>query len=181
MKVESSERLSYELMSQDDGDLLYELDQDPEVMRFINGGVLTTQIEIEQVYLPRLKQYTHQKNGWGLWKVFTREDHKYIGWILIRPVGFFGENTDYKNLEMGWRFFKKHWGKGYATEAAESIKWALIAQTDINKLSAIAREDNHASINIMQKLGMNYIKKYLHKDPIFCEEVVYYELDVKNR
>ncbi len=180
MQIENSKRLCYALMTQNDGELLYELDQDREVMRFINGGVLTTQDEIENVYLPRLKQYTNQKNGWGLWKVFTRENHDYIGWILIRPVGFFGKKPDYNNLEMGWRFFKKSWGKGFAIEAAESIKMALIAQTNINTLSAIANEANLASINIMKKLGMKYIKKYLHKDPIYSEEVVYYELDVRS-
>lgn len=179
MKIENSKRLYYALMTQNDGDLLFQLDQDRDVMHFINGGVPTTQDEIKNVYLPRLKQYTSHKNGWGLWKVFTRENHDYIGWVLIRPVGFFGKNPDYKNLEMGWRFFKQSWGKGYATEAAESIKQALIAQTKIHKLSAIANEDNQASINIMKKLGMKYIKKYLHEDPIFCEEVVYYELGVR--
>jgi len=38
MKTPDSERLSYCLMSQADGDLLFDLDQNPQVMRFINEG-----------------------------------------------------------------------------------------------------------------------------------------------
>ena len=36
--VSNSTRLTFRLMGQDDAQALWELDQDPEVMRFINGG-----------------------------------------------------------------------------------------------------------------------------------------------
>jgi RimJ/RimL family protein N-acetyltransferase len=55
---------------------------------------------------------------------------------------------------------------------------ALIATADVKKLSAIAVEKNTASVKIMSKLGMKYIKTYFHKDPLFSSEVVYYELEV---
>jgi len=42
----------------------------------------------------------------------------------------------------------------------------------------LAVEGNIASINIMKKLGMTFLKKEIHKDPIWEEEVVYYQLAI---
>ena len=42
-------RLKLELMDEQDKELLYELDQDPQVMRFITGGVTTTRQALEEV------------------------------------------------------------------------------------------------------------------------------------
>jgi RimJ/RimL family protein N-acetyltransferase len=45
----------------------------------------------------------------------------------------------------------------------------------VSKISAIALEGNLASIKIMTKLGMKYIKTHMHKDPLGDIEAVYYE------
>jgi len=175
MIIKDSERLSYSLMTEEDADLLFKLDQDPEVMRYINGGNVSSMAYIIDVYLPRLKSFTNQKMGWGLWKVTIKENREFIGWILVRPMEFFSESQEFDNLELGWRFMQSSWSKGYATEAALAISAKLVRQQSINKLSAIAVEDNHASIAIMKKLGLSYIKTTLHKDPLGDMQVVYYQ------
>ncbi len=165
-------------MSAKDAELMFQLDQDIEVMRYINGGKMTTRKEINEVYIPRMESYTNSQKGWGLWKVMLQESDIFIGSILVRPMGFFNESPDYQNLEIGWRFSRNSWGYGYATEAATQVVRALIEQGGINKLTALAFEENTASINIMLKLGMQYLKKDIHKDPLGDEEVVFYQLEV---
>ena len=175
MILTNSKRLSYSKMSRDDAELFYELDQDIEVMRYINGGKLPTMEEIQDVYIPRLESYNNEEKGWGIWKVSLTENNYYLGWIIVRPMYFFSDNPELDNLELGWRFKRECWGKGYATEAALSVQKALIALGNIKKLSAIAFEDNIASTNIMIKLGMKYIKTDIHQDPLGDYEVVFYE------
>lgn len=165
-------------MGTDDAQLLFELDQDVEVMRYINGGKKTTMQEVHDVFIPRMAKYTNPNKGWGLWKITLMEENEFIGWVLVRPMNFFNDNTEWDNLELGWRFKRAFWGCGYATEAANQIVQALITTRNIKKLSAIAMPDNSASINIMQKLGMKYVKTALHQDPLGDEEVVYYEMTV---
>ena len=178
MKVPDSERLSYQLMNDNDAELLFQLDQDVEVMRYINGGKITSMQEVKEVYLPRLNSYTNQDKGWGMWKVTVIETGQFIGWVLVRPVDFFSDKPQYDNIELGWRFSRDSWGKGMATEAAKSVKNALIENGDARKLSAFAVEQNLGSINIMKKLGMNYVKTELHKDPLGDLVAVYYELEL---
>jgi RimJ/RimL family protein N-acetyltransferase len=67
-------------------------------------------------------------------------------------------------------FFYNHWGKGYATEAAKaSLEYAQNV-LKLKNIIAKAMKDNSASINVMQKLGMVYLK-----DDVFAEHsaVVY--------
>jgi len=178
MHIKNSTRLSYQLMDETDESLLFELDQDPKVMHYINGGKPTTKKEIEETYIPRMKSYTNPKKGWGIWKVINLENDEFIGWILVRPMEFFSDNPQFENLELGWRFKQKSWGKGYATEAAKSIMDALISNKSATVLSAIAVSENLASIAIMKKLGMQFIKKDLHKDPLGDLLVEYYAMSV---
>ncbi|MCF6194735.1 MAG: GNAT family N-acetyltransferase [Kangiellaceae bacterium] len=165
-------------MTEKDADLLFQLDQDSEVMKYINGGKLSSREQIERISLPRIKSYTNQAKGWGLWKVTLTETTEFFGWILVRPMDYFSYKPQYQNLELGWRFNRRSWGKGYATEAAIALKQSIIQKGAVSKLSAIAMEDNHASIKIMVNLGMQYVKTYTHKDTAGGMEVVLYELAI---
>lgn len=176
MKIPNSERLKFELMNEQDAHLFFELDQNPEVMRYINGCKITPMEDVLDIYIPRMNSYKNDKLGWGQWKVTIKGTNEFIGWILVRPVDFFSDNPQLDNLEMGWRFKQTTWGKGYATEAAQSIAFAVSQTKQVSKISAIALEGNLASIKIMTKLGMKYIKTYLHKDPLGDIEAVYYEI-----
>ena len=178
MKIENTPRLAYKLLNVSDSELLWELDQDPEVMRFINGGICTTKKEIEEVYMPRLKSYTKPDAGWGLWGLFENGD-SFIGWILVRPMEFFSENPETRNLELGWRLKRQSWGKGLATEAARAIMDALISHDACDHLTALALEENTASIKVMKRLGMKYLKNDIHRDPLGDAQCVYYRYDVK--
>lgn len=178
MEIADSNRLQYRLMSEDDADLMFELDQDPEVMRYINGGTMTTRVEVRDVYIPRMKKYTDAEKGWGIWIVSTQEDVEFVGWVLVRPMNFFSDRPEFDNLELGWRFKRAAWGKGYATEAAKSVMSAIEKKGDCARFSALAMEDNTASIRIMKKLGMQYIKTDIHVGPLGEETCVFYGRDV---
>jgi RimJ/RimL family protein N-acetyltransferase len=177
MHILPSARLCYKLMTREDSELLFQLDQDPEVMRFINGGKPSSMDQINDVFIPRMESYLNQQKGWGLWQVNISSSNEYIGWILVRPMNFFSDSPELANLELGWRFIQSSWGKGYATEAALHIKNTLAKNDDLKSFSAIAVEDNLGSIAVMKKIGMSYVKTYLHKDPLFESQVVYYQVN----
>jgi RimJ/RimL family protein N-acetyltransferase len=179
MKIPNSKRLSFSMMNRDDTDIMFQIDQDPEVMRYINGGKMTSREDVQNIYIPRMESYANPKKGWGLWKITNFKDDEVIGFVLVRPMAFFTDLPEYKNIELGWRFIQKSWGKGYATEAAESVKSALVENSDVEMFTAIALEGNIGSIKIMKKLGMKYVKTDIHKDPLGDNEVVYYQMVVE--
>jgi len=178
MQIPDSERLTFRLMGAEDAQALWQIDQDPAVMKYLNGGTPSTMEQVNTVGLPRMEKYRDSAKGWGIWQVSDKESNEYFGWELVRPMAFFTESPNYKDLELGWRFFQKSWGRGYATEAAIAIKDAIAANSDITHVSALAVEDNLGSIGVMKKMGMSFVRAYLHKDPIGDFDAVHYQMSV---
>lgn len=176
MAQPTSARLTYRLLDETDGDFLWDLDQDEEVMRFLNGGRKTSRKEINDIFIPRMLNYRNAPAGWGLWQVSLKEgEQAAIGWILVRPKGYFTEQRDDSVIELGWRFKQRSWGKGYATEAAKALM-AYMQSLGNTAFCAIALPQNVASIQIMKKLGMSFSHAELYQDQVFNEEVVVYHI-----
>ena len=164
IQIPATERLQFSFITERDAELLYQLDNDPEVMKYLTSGRTSSREQVIEVFLPRLNQYADQSLGHGLWLVSDKVSNEPFGWVLVRPMDFFSDAPQLTNLELGWRFFRKHWGKGIATEAAKSVMETLVQQRAIKQFSATALVENTASITIMKKLGMNKVCDYIHKD-----------------
>lgn len=170
MDMTDSNRLSYHLIDKCDVKFLFLLDQNPEVMRYLNGGKPTSKQDIEKVFIPRLYAYRNKHKGWGLWKVTVIETQEDIGWILVRPMEFFSDTPEFNNIELGWRFIQSSWGKGYATEAAKHIHAVLSILPGNQYFSATALVENTGSIQVMKNIGMKYIKTYSYSDDNLSDE-----------
>lgn len=156
MKLDDSERLSFRLLdarNEQDNAQIHQPDQDPKVMKYINGGRASTPQEQQRVRT-RLAQFTRKDRAWGLWGAFEKQERRFLGWILVRPISFFTDEPQWNNLEVGWRFASSCWGRGYATEAAFAVLHALALLPDIEYFSAFAARENMASIRVIHKIGM---------------------------
>ncbi|GAP74488.1 GCN5-related N-acetyltransferase [Pseudoalteromonas sp. SW0106-04] len=179
VNLTNSARLRFRLMDLGDAELLYELDQDPDVMRYINGGTPTSRASINEVFVPRLRAYLNPAKGWGIWQVNRIADDAYLGWILVRPFDFFSDAPKWHDIELGWRFKQSVWGQGYATEAAHAVLHGLAEQQpEIRYFSAIAMAENIGFIAVMKRLGMRFQRQYVHHDPLGNWPVVHYQLAV---
>jgi RimJ/RimL family protein N-acetyltransferase len=174
--IPASTRLAFRLMDSSDAPLLFELDQDPEVMRYLNDGKPSTREEIERYFVPRFTRFTNPATGCGLWEVTRRESGEYLGWILVRQYGFDTHYHEADNLELGWRLKRHCWGQGIATEAAGALIEVLRQDAAIRAFSALADPANLGSIGVMKKLGMRYVDRRIHHTPLRDYPSVYYEM-----
>ena len=176
LQVPATERLHFALLSEQDAQLFFEVDQDAEVMRYINGGKLTSMQTIVEVMLPRMAQYRDAERGFGIWQVRRTADNVYLGWVLIRPMGFNSATPSNDDVEIGWRFKREYWGQGVASEAAKAVADAVLANNpNVQYLSAIAMPENAGSIGVMHKLGMQFIKRFMHRDALGDVDAVLYQ------
>ncbi|MDP5137161.1 GNAT family N-acetyltransferase [Rheinheimera baltica] len=181
IRVQPSARLSFSLLSDQDADLMFEVDQDEDVMRYLNGGKRTSMQQIIDVMLPRMALYRKPELGYGIWQVRRTDDNAYMGWVLIRPMGFDTETPSNNDVEIGWRFKKPFWGQGYASEAAAAVANAVVkANPKVRYLSATAMVENAGSIGVMRKLGMHFIKRYRHKDALGEVDAVLYRKEISS-
>ena len=176
IRIPPTPRLAFRLMDSADAPLLFELDQDPEVMRYLNDGKPSSWEDIEQKFVPRMMRFTDPASGCGLWEVRRRDDDAYLGWILARQYGIETPYHEADNLELGWRLKRHCWGQGIATEAAAAIIDVLRHQPGIRRFCAIADPANLGSIAVMRKLGMHYVDDREHRTPWRTFAVAYYEM-----
>src|SRR5205085_2158072 len=102
---------------------------DPEVMRYIPGGVLRDQDAVAA----QLGGYAeeHAGRGFSFWAVVERRDGRVIG---DAGFGIFEQTGD---VEIGYTLARDRWGSGYATEATAACLAAGLAHLDIPRIVAV--------------------------------------------
>jgi len=75
---------------------------------------------------------------------------------------------DRNEIDLGYRFMKKYWGKGYATEAASACLQHGFTELHVQKIVGRALPANLASITVLEKSGMQYNREeiiggFIHK------------------
>jgi len=84
--------------------------------------------------------------------VFLKYTDEFIGWCGLKYI------KDKAEIDLGYRFKKQYWGHGYAAEAAQTCINYGFAHLDLDRIVAKAHIENTASINVMQKCGMQFLK-----------------------
>ena len=158
-------RLILRPITKDDLDDLVILDSDPEVMRFINGGIPISREAIAKNFLPYVMSYDNRDNL-GFWSMVEKSNQESIGWIFLRP------EVDFKLLqqlnlaesdaiELGYRIRQQSWSKGYTTEASQALVRKSFDESDIQKIVAWALSEHKASTRVMEKIGMKLQREYV--------------------
>jgi RimJ/RimL family protein N-acetyltransferase len=151
-----TERLVLRRFTPDDVDLLVELDSDPEVMRFITGGVPTPRAEIESDILPHFLRYYERFAGLGFWAAVERASGAFVGWFHFRPPADAGPG----DVELGYRLRRAAWGSGYATEGARALIHKGFTELGVRRVVASLYEENVASRRVLEKAGMRLVRRY---------------------
>jgi len=72
---------------------------------------------------------------------------------LVGVVGVHNWSEAKRQIELGYWFARKHWGLGYATEAAKAVCDFAFAHWPLDKIIASVFDDNPASRKVVEKLG----------------------------
>ena len=151
-----TERLVLRRFTEDDVDDLVELDGDPEVMHFINGGRPTSRHEIETDVLPAFLSYYDRFGAYGFWAALEKSTGRFVGWFHFRPA-----DADRPNeVELGYRLRRSAWGKGYATEGSRALIQKGFAEFDVQRVVAFTMVVNVASRRVLEKAGLGFVRTF---------------------
>jgi RimJ/RimL family protein N-acetyltransferase len=64
---------------------------------------------------------------------------------------------DGPEVEVGYRFMRRCWGKGYATEAARASIDSGFAELGLERIVAVTTPDNRPSRRVMEKCGLTFV------------------------
>jgi len=142
-----TKRLVLRLFTPDDVQAMYDLNSDPEVIRYAEAApVRNLQEALEKLESGPLADYA--KYGYGRFAIEDRETGEVIGFCGIKYIPEIGLP------EIGYRLLRSYWGRGLCTEAARACVDYARDDLKIEKLVALIIPENLASIRVAEKLGM---------------------------
>ncbi len=149
-------RLYFRHFTVADAPLLIQLNT-PNVLKYIPEEVLNTQEAAEKVIndiiLPQYELYKI-----GRLAVHVKEDDRFIGWCGLKYL------KDEDEIDLGYRFMEKEWGKGFATEtAAASMQYGFEVRNLI-QIVGRAHIDNIASQKVLEKIGLQFVEDKMEVD-----------------
>jgi RimJ/RimL family protein N-acetyltransferase len=144
-----------------DVELLFSLHNDPEVMRFLNGGRPASRQEIEREYRERFA-------GEDYLAAIEKVTDDFIGWFGFHQK----EDRGPAGFELGYRLRRSAWGKGYATEGSRALIRKGFTELSVQRVFAETMAVNLASRRVMEKSGLMYVRTFheVWSDPIAGSE-----------
>lgn len=142
-----TERLVLSGWRADQLDDLLRLHGDPIVARYLSThGQPWSRAEAEAALASWIALFETRRLG--KLRVRRKADNFLVGRAGFGIYGPTGEP------ELGYTLFREHWGQGYAVEAATGLRDWLFRETDAPHFIGIAHVDNHASLRVLDKIGM---------------------------
>lgn len=121
------------------------MNADPQVMRHI-AAIDDPAMSREAV---AARSFTHIARGLGYWSVFAREaPEAFTGYVGLIPDG-----DALEDIQLSYRFEARHWGKGYAREAAARLLRHAFDTLDLPAVGITTHPLNTASMRLAERLG----------------------------
>lgn len=139
-----TERLVLRELTLDDVESLSEVLGDPVAMEHYPAP--KTRLETEGWI--RWARDSYERNGFGLWAVVRADDGAFLGDCgpMLQPVN--GRVVP----ELGYHIVRRHWGRGYATEAAIGCRELVLGGLGFDEVVSIVAPENLASRRVAEKV-----------------------------
>ena len=152
--VIETERLRLRMLRDADLDDLAALFADPDVMRYVGTGQPCDRSEAQKALASIVAHWN--RHGFGRWAIEDKNTREFVGYGGLRSL--FG------TPEVVYHFARRHWGKGLATEVARASLNFGFNVKGFDRIVAIAKPANTASIHVMEKIGMHFEKETSYYD-----------------
>jgi RimJ/RimL family protein N-acetyltransferase len=139
---------------------LCEMTADPRVMEDLPAPMSRPESE---ALIARIQSHFCD-HGFGLWAIEVPGETEFIGFAGLWRACF--ESAFTPCVEIGWRLTTSHWGRGYATEAAEVLLGLAFRQLELEEVVGLAVAENRRSRRVMEKLGMQADPKVEFQHPL---------------
>jgi RimJ/RimL family protein N-acetyltransferase len=124
------------------------LNADPRVMEFFPAPLTPEQSDQAIVRI----QHHFDTHGFGLYAVELIETKAFIGFIGLSVPAF--KAAFMPAVEIGWRLACNHWGRGLATEGAQSVVHHAFQTLKLPGLVSFTSTANLRSRRVMENIGM---------------------------
>lgn len=134
------------------------LDADPEVLRYLWGRA-RSRAEVEASHAERMA-HGRRVDGLGFWLASGLDDGEPVGLMMLPPAHGPDQPDDPSVCDLGYRLFRRHWGRGFATEAASALLDHAFGTVGQRSVIAQTMSVNRPSRAVMERLGMRHVRTF---------------------
>ena len=144
-----SQRIGFRIWKKEDIPLAIGLWGDVKVTQLIDARGNLSPAQVTERLLQEID--TEKRHGIQYWPIFLLESGCHVGCCGLRPY------VQAKNvLEIGFHIRHRHWGQGYAFEAAQAVVRYAFNTITVSGLFAGHHPMNDVSRRLLEKLGFRF-------------------------
>ena len=171
-EIIQTRRLSLQPLAPEHKDALYELDSNPDVMKYIFTGNPLTAEESTMVF-DHLRSIPQSSDGLGCWVGYDGDE--FVGWWVLAPQqeGQEEASSERRNsdtstssssrVEIGMRVAPKYWGQGYAKEGLRALIKYSLEDYGADEVYGETMDVNTGSRVTMAKCGLKHVRTWHNK------------------
>lgn len=158
----NTDRLLLRPFTPSDLDDLFALNSDEDVMQYISPPLSKDQVAgVIDWFCSEWGRL-----GYGWFAIFEKESDVFVGQCGLQCLE---GKPDADDIELAFVISRKHWGKGYATEAAQAVVSFGINNAGLRRIVAVTMEENTKSQRVLDKLKFRYEgNKELYGRTVMC-------------
>lgn len=151
--ITKSKRLYLREFVLEDAIHFFKMNLDEDVIKYTGDVAFKSEAEAA-LFLSKYREYKLYKMG--RWAVCDKKNHAFLGWCGLK----YHPEEDF--VEVGYRFYRKYWGNGYATESSKAVIFYGFNTLNIKTIYARVVIQNLASQRVIEKCGLQFITTQKH-------------------
>lgn len=148
-QIINTSRLIFRELSINDLEKFHELENNPDVIKYIPNMKQTTLYESKNILKNHIANYD-KRDGLGVWAVVIKQESDFAGITGLRYL------NDLNKVEIGIRLFPDYWGNGYATEVGKALIKYGFNKLRLNEIIAMALPENDKSMKSLENIGLEF-------------------------
>lgn len=145
-----SDRVTLKLIDNSDLEAIHALHARPEVDQFNTLGIPKDIKETEGTIKPWISENKKDSIENHTFSIELTKTHQFIGLIALVSSGA----KKHKKAEVWYKLHPDFWGKGFASEALESVLSFGFSNLKLHRIEAGVAVENLASIRVLEKVNM---------------------------
>ena len=148
-RILETERLLLREYVEEDAESFYRLNSDPEVIRYTGDDHLIS-IEQARTILREYPIADYGRYGFGRLACVLHGTNEVIGFAGLKYL------PERDEVDLGYRFLRRHWGRGLATEACQAVVAYGFDVLRLAEIAALVQTGNIASMRVLEKCGLTF-------------------------
>jgi RimJ/RimL family protein N-acetyltransferase len=150
----TTERLALRTFTAQDVDPLFDILQQPAILRYYPRADPPPREAVERVVARHLAHW--EEHGYGWWAVEFRTEPGLLGWVGLTYLPETGET------EVAYLLRQEVWRRGLATEAARAALHFGFERFDFPFIIGLTHPENVRSQRVLEKSGLHFVEKAVY-------------------